>query len=206
VAEYLKLPEVARRLDVSEKTARRYVKSGALPSVFLGGAYRVSEADLAEFLESARVQPGKVEAPTSRELSLFNSLEEERRQTLLEAFRREVGECADDAQGLAFSLKEVLQDQEVARARQLLAETGRRVQTCQRVFWPLVQQEKGSLPDWERELAFAIVEEHVRLWDALRIIRARMEADDRARRVLTEVAGQFENLDPFEQLVRHEIG
>lgn len=62
MAEYLKLPEVARRLDVSEKTARRYVKTGALPSVFIGGAYRVSEPDLEEFLEGARVEPGKAPA------------------------------------------------------------------------------------------------------------------------------------------------
>jgi excisionase family DNA binding protein len=58
MAEYLKLPEVARRLDVSEKTARRYVKAGALPSVFIGNAYRVSEEDLEEYLRDARVQPG----------------------------------------------------------------------------------------------------------------------------------------------------
>ncbi len=67
MAEYLKLPEVARRLDVSEKTARRYVKSGTLPSVFVGGAYRVSEADLQKFLEGARVEPGKADAPPSSE-------------------------------------------------------------------------------------------------------------------------------------------
>src|SRR5215208_5173346 len=57
VAEQLKLPEVARRLGVSEKTARRYVKSGALPSVFVGGAYRVSEEDLEWFLQGAKVTP-----------------------------------------------------------------------------------------------------------------------------------------------------
>jgi excisionase family DNA binding protein len=83
VAEYLKLPDVARRLDVSEKTARRYVKSGELPSVFIGGAYRVSEVDLEAFLSRARVTPGggypKEERSSSREPSLWNGLEEERR-------------------------------------------------------------------------------------------------------------------------------
>jgi excisionase family DNA binding protein len=58
VSEYLKLPEVARRLDVSEQTARRYIKSGALPSVFIGGAYRVGEEDLEAFVEAAKVTPG----------------------------------------------------------------------------------------------------------------------------------------------------
>lgn len=56
--DYLKIPEVARRLDVSEPTVRRMVKGGKLPSVFIGGAYRVSEGDLEKYLEAARVQPG----------------------------------------------------------------------------------------------------------------------------------------------------
>jgi excisionase family DNA binding protein len=79
LADYLKIPEVARRLDVSEPTVRRMVKGGKLPSVFIGGAYRVSEADLEEFLENAKVEPGKVQAPPHSEPSLFNGLEEERR-------------------------------------------------------------------------------------------------------------------------------
>ncbi len=57
MAEYLKIPEVARRLDVSEKTARRYVKAGALPSTFIGGAYRVTEEDLEAFVHRAEVKP-----------------------------------------------------------------------------------------------------------------------------------------------------
>lgn len=92
MAEYLKLPEVAHRLGVSEKTARRYVKSGAIPSVFIGGAYRVSEADLEKFLESAKVDPGKVTAPPSQ--PDFNGLlQEERRRAQLgeiwEGYREE---------------------------------------------------------------------------------------------------------------------
>jgi hypothetical protein len=34
------------------------VKGGKLPSVFVGGAYRVSETDLAKYLEDAKVVPG----------------------------------------------------------------------------------------------------------------------------------------------------
>jgi len=80
VADYVKLPEVARRLDVSEKTARRMVKSGRLPAVFIGGAYRVSEEDLAGYLESSKVDPGKVKAPPSSEQPDFNGLLEEQRR------------------------------------------------------------------------------------------------------------------------------
>jgi excisionase family DNA binding protein len=78
VAEYLKLPEVARRLDVSEKTARRYVKSGELPSVFIGGAYRVSEEDLEKFLSGAKVVPGGGYPKDSASPS-FNNVIDERR-------------------------------------------------------------------------------------------------------------------------------
>lgn len=55
MANLLKLTEVAQRLDVSEKTVRRYVKRGVLPSIFVGNAYRVSEEDVTEYLRRARV-------------------------------------------------------------------------------------------------------------------------------------------------------
>jgi excisionase family DNA binding protein len=83
VADYLKIPELARRLDVSEKTARRYIKAGTLPSTFIGGAYRVTEKDLEEFLHRAEVKPEdaspKAESRSSLEPSLFNGTERERR-------------------------------------------------------------------------------------------------------------------------------
>jgi len=81
VADYVKLPEVAHRLGVSEKTARRMVKAGKLPAVFIGNAYRVSEEDLATYLQRVKVEPGKASAPPSQR-SLFNGLEEERREAL----------------------------------------------------------------------------------------------------------------------------
>ena len=58
VSNLLKLPEVAQRLNVSEKTVRRYVKAGVLPSSFIGNAYRVSEEDVEEYLRRARVEIG----------------------------------------------------------------------------------------------------------------------------------------------------
>jgi excisionase family DNA binding protein len=96
LADYLKIPEVARRLDVSEPTVRRMVKGGRLPSVFIGGAYRVSEADLEEFLENAKVQPGKAQAPSSREPSLLDGLEERHQlRTEVENFISEGQEALD---------------------------------------------------------------------------------------------------------------
>jgi len=78
VADYLKIPELARRLDVSEKTARRYIKAGVLPSRFIGGAFRVKEEDLERYVEAARYEPGKAEAPPSQD-PLPNGGSEERR-------------------------------------------------------------------------------------------------------------------------------
>jgi excisionase family DNA binding protein len=92
VADYIKLPEVARRLDVSEKTARRMVKSGKLPAVFIGGAYRVNEEDLAEYLESAKVDPGK--ALASSQPNFNGLLEEEQRLQYLRAWRDFIYELA----------------------------------------------------------------------------------------------------------------
>ncbi len=86
MADYLKIPEVARRLDVSEPTVRRMVKGGKLPSVFIGGAYRISEEDLAKYIEGARVIPGK--APASSQPSFNGLLEEERRGAFLQSCRR----------------------------------------------------------------------------------------------------------------------
>jgi excisionase family DNA binding protein len=86
VADYVKLPEVAHRLGVSEKTARRMVKAGKLPAVFIGNAYRVSEEDLETYLQSAKVKPGKASAPPSQR-SLFNG---EERRTFIERCERYV--------------------------------------------------------------------------------------------------------------------
>jgi excisionase family DNA binding protein len=91
LADYLKIPEVARRLDVSEPTVRRMVKGGKLPSVFIGGAYRISEEDLAEYIESARVTPGKAQRRSPAEPSFNDALEDERRaawETAAEEARR----------------------------------------------------------------------------------------------------------------------
>ncbi len=87
MADYLKIPEVARRLDVSEPTVRRMVKGGKLPSVFVGGAYRVSEEDLEAYLENAKVVPGKAQAPPDPQQSFNGLLEDERRLRYLRGWR-----------------------------------------------------------------------------------------------------------------------
>lgn len=50
----LRVEQVAERLNTSEFTVRRYLNSGALPGYKIQGEWRVSEADLAEFLRQRR--------------------------------------------------------------------------------------------------------------------------------------------------------
>jgi excisionase family DNA binding protein len=63
VSSYLKLPNAAQRLGVSEKTVRRYIKSGALPSLFVGNAYRVHPDELDAFVERTSAEHGVLEGP-----------------------------------------------------------------------------------------------------------------------------------------------
>jgi excisionase family DNA binding protein len=47
-------PTLAARLDVCERTVRRWIKARALPVHRIGGLVRVSEADFAAFLALRR--------------------------------------------------------------------------------------------------------------------------------------------------------
>src|SRR5215210_5239938 len=90
MADYVKLPEVARRLGVSERTARRMVKAGTLPAVFIGNAYRVSEDDLAAYLGGARIDPGKAPRRSPYEPSFNDALAAERPVIYLEGVLEDV--------------------------------------------------------------------------------------------------------------------
>jgi excisionase family DNA binding protein len=58
---YLSAQIVAERLAISCKTVRRYIKSGKLPSIKIGKLRRISEADLAKFVDD-RKHRGEMEA------------------------------------------------------------------------------------------------------------------------------------------------
>jgi excisionase family DNA binding protein len=51
---FFAIADVAARLDVCERTVRRWIKSRALPVHRIGGLLRISEADLAAFLALRR--------------------------------------------------------------------------------------------------------------------------------------------------------
>src|SRR5215207_4717713 len=60
--QFLSLEDVASRLQVSDQTVRRWVKSGKLAAYKPGLEYRIRESDLAEFLKAREVRP-KASAP-----------------------------------------------------------------------------------------------------------------------------------------------
>jgi hypothetical protein len=60
-----------------------------MPSTFIGGAYRVTEEDLEEYIHGAEVKPEAplAEAPSSQKKLFNNGLEEERRLRYLRPWR-----------------------------------------------------------------------------------------------------------------------
>ena len=52
-AQYLRAAEIARHLGISERTVRRWIAAGELPSVKLGGSRLVAKADLERVLSPA---------------------------------------------------------------------------------------------------------------------------------------------------------
>ena len=55
------IPTVAERLDVSEKSVRRYIERGELPAYKIGGQIRIGEEDLQNFLRSCRMNRSNIE-------------------------------------------------------------------------------------------------------------------------------------------------
>jgi excisionase family DNA binding protein len=78
----LSLSEVAGLMGVSERTVRRWIKSGKLRAYKPGRDYRIPESAVRQLVVESEVSP-KVLAPPS----LFNGLEEERRLRYLRPWR-----------------------------------------------------------------------------------------------------------------------
>jgi excisionase family DNA binding protein len=87
VEEHLSLAEAAGRMGISERTARRWIKSGKLRAYKPGRDYWIPESALGELVEESEVHP-KAQAPPSAEQPSFNGLlEEERREQHLGAWK-----------------------------------------------------------------------------------------------------------------------
>jgi excisionase family DNA binding protein len=81
---YLSLSEAAGALDISERTAHRWIKSGKLRSYKPGRDHKIPESAIIEAIEAGAVRP-KGKAPPSPEQPSFNGLlEEERRRAARE--------------------------------------------------------------------------------------------------------------------------
>ena len=54
---FLSLEDVAERLQVSDRTVRRWVKDGKLAAYKPGREWRIRPSDFEEFLETRKVRP-----------------------------------------------------------------------------------------------------------------------------------------------------
>src|SRR5829696_7006296 len=79
VEEHLSLAEAAERMGISERTARRWIKSGKLRAYKPGRDYWIPESALTELVEESKVNP---KAPASSQPDFNGLLEEERRATI----------------------------------------------------------------------------------------------------------------------------
>jgi excisionase family DNA binding protein len=75
---HLSLSEAAEALDISERTAYRWVKSGKLRAYKPGRDYWIPESAIRGVVEGSEVRP-KAPGRSSPEPSLFNGFEDERR-------------------------------------------------------------------------------------------------------------------------------
>src|SRR5688572_27487240 len=75
---HLTLSDVAGLMGVSERTVRRWIKSGMLKAYKPGRDYRIPESSVRAFVEDSEISP-KALRRSALEPSLFNGLEDERR-------------------------------------------------------------------------------------------------------------------------------
>jgi excisionase family DNA binding protein len=78
VEKQLSLAEAAERMGISERTARRWIKSGKLRAYKPGRDYWIPESALMELVEKSEVHP---KAPASSQPSFNGLLEEEQRRS-----------------------------------------------------------------------------------------------------------------------------
>lgn len=68
---WLNTGETARRLGVTTRTLYRFIDEGRLPAYRFGRVIRLKESEVAEFIESCRIEPGTLDsAPGSAEADL----------------------------------------------------------------------------------------------------------------------------------------
>ena len=58
---WLSTKEAARRLGVTPRTLYRFIDEGGLPAYRLGRVIRLKQADIDEYIERCRIEPGSLE-------------------------------------------------------------------------------------------------------------------------------------------------
>lgn len=129
---HLSLSEAADALDISERTAYRWVKSGKLRAYKPGRDYRIPESAVREVVEESEVRPKASASPSPEQPNFNGLLEEERRlqwdaavsnahklrehgrarmEELLSAWRqsKHEGQAADARRGLRADMGRLLQ-------------------------------------------------------------------------------------------------
>jgi excisionase family DNA binding protein len=56
--EWLSTAEAARRLGITPRTLYRFIDQGELPAYRLGRVIRLKAAEVVDFIEASRIQPG----------------------------------------------------------------------------------------------------------------------------------------------------
>ena len=110
VENHLSLAEAAERMGISERTARRWIKSGKLRAYKPGRDYWIPESALTDLVEESEVHP---KASASSQPSLNGLLEEEQR-TLWEAA---VEDARDLREGGQARMAELLSTWRASRER-----------------------------------------------------------------------------------------
>jgi excisionase family DNA binding protein len=83
---YLSLSEAADALDISERTAHRWIKAGKLRSYKPGRDHKIPQSAIIEAIEAGEVRP-KAPSRSRSELTFNGLLEEERRRAELGEIR-----------------------------------------------------------------------------------------------------------------------
>ena len=58
---WLSTKEAAERLGITPRTLYRFIDEGSLPAYRFGRVIRLQEAEVLEFIEKCRIQPGSLE-------------------------------------------------------------------------------------------------------------------------------------------------
>ncbi|MFS2327924.1 helix-turn-helix domain-containing protein [Brucella sp. H1_1004] len=72
--QYQTVQEIADRLKVSEATVRHWIKDGSLRAIDIGKGWRISDADLQDFLRCHETRPRGTDGPVPEAVQTIRHL------------------------------------------------------------------------------------------------------------------------------------